>query len=162
MKKRKLLILLLISLVILPLVLWHLIVIFDLNEFWCIRTELDIHSGDIRQQRYIAFVKVSENINTTSFSRLVRDLNLLEPNYQPVWRLVDISGTLFYKIYDAGKWSKEVHWSKFLFELLNESKLSKDQQKDIVKLFMNYLEKGETDKYFDREDIKSILFNDTE
>ncbi len=49
------------------------------DEFGCVRTDIDINSGDIRYRYYIAFVLVREKVTKTKFSILGLNPKHIQP-----------------------------------------------------------------------------------
>jgi hypothetical protein len=121
------------------------------DEFCCLHTDIDIYTGDVRKQRYIAFMKVSESVTPTKFSNLVREM-LDDRNEEPVWMRVETTETLFYRVYIYSPWHGSIRACEFFVRYVEETNVPEARKRELLKQCLSDLRNGDLRSFYDRLD----------
>jgi hypothetical protein len=127
-----------------PIVIFWGLIIGD-AKMWGVETYIDARSGDLLRRKYITYVKVREDVLETAFSKLVRELT--EERFPPEWRFVSVAETPLCKIYIDGKWSGGPNMCKRFVEMIQEHNVPKEKQKELLKLVLEDLRKGDINNF---------------
>ncbi len=100
------------------------------DESYCVHTDIDVHSGDIRVQKYTCFVKVSDHVTQTPFSVLVRKLLGERPDVE--WRRVTTTGTFLRGVHVAGPWHDAMFMCDSFMKTLDTENLSEARQRTLL------------------------------
>lgn len=131
------------TLFIITFVVAGLLIILYAEKIFCVYTDIDILSGDVRQQRYICFVKVSEKVEQTEFSKYVKEM-IQDLKLQSDWKRVSTTGTLLKKVFVYSKWHGAINDCQTMIDYI-KSKESKEEQIFLLKKCLECLKNGQTE-----------------
>lgn len=136
---------------LLALMLLLVILVLNFNKVYCTQIDIDINSGDIREQKFIMFFKAAETVKATSFSKMVRAMVVIQNT--PIWKTVEIRDTLAYRVYIYNKWHGSISACETFVKLLKTKTISNSKQKELVEQAIIYLKNGEINKIEEMLDI---------
>ena len=129
---------------LLVLILLFIILVSSFEKAYCTQVYIDINSGDIREQKYVMFFKISETVKATDFSKTARDLSVIQNT--PIWEIVQIRDTLFHKVFIYSKWHGSISECEKFTELLKMKEFPVLKQKELIEQVLIHLKNGEIDK----------------
>ncbi len=138
----------LIFLIIVAISLIGIPIILGYSEIYCVHTDIDINSGDIRHIRYMVFIPVSEKYVQTSFSKLVRKFKKLR--HEPDWKRVNTRGTLFRRVFPYPEFHGAINACESFVELINVYNIPEAEQRQLVGEYLNYLKEGRINQFEDK------------
>ncbi|MGD0784249.1 MAG: hypothetical protein ABR969_00340 [Sedimentisphaerales bacterium] len=136
----------LIGIIILIVVLALIILDLNFDEVYCTKVYIDINSGDIREQNFLMFFKLTDTVKKTNFSEMAKDLNVIQSASVPEWKMEGLSNTLLYHKCIYTKWTGSPTVCERLVRMLKAKEVSKLKQKELISQAMIYLKNGEIDE----------------
>ena len=134
--------------------LLSLIIALEWRGFWCVHTDIDIMSGDIRHQRYVAFFLVDKKVLPTGFSELSRTLFADQP--KPVWRRASTEPILRSRI--SYGFNRTISECSTLLKLFVVYDVPESEQLLLMRKFRNFLRESKPRQFTEElEELETLL-----
>ena len=105
--------------------------------FNCRHTEIDVNSGDVRESRYFAFVKIHEKVVRTGFSDRAREFGLVTLN--PKWRRT-ATETFIIRSHTNYKCGGTINSCRLLMQIVDQCNAKQEIQRNAIRDMLNCLQ----------------------
>lgn len=113
------------------------------DDLWCVHTDIDIHTGQVRHLRYAGFVLVRETIEPTAFSSLA--VKCAGKTQEAEWKRVT-TRTWVANVFTSYKYHSAINDCKLLMLVFKAFPVSDSAKCEYVRECLRYLRDGQIDK----------------